>query len=393
MRQSQKLEAVGQLAGGVAHDFNNLLTIINGRCQLALARMPPADPARKELEIVLQTGERAVSLTRQLLAFSRKQMLDPKVLNLNDLVQHLQQMLVRLLGEDVELRTKLAPDLWAAKVDPSQVDQIVMNLAVNARDAMPHGGGLVIETQNTVLDEAYASKHPAVKPGEYVMLSVSDTGCGMDEETKARIFEPFFTTKEMGRGTGLGLSTVYGIVKQSSGHIWVYSVPGQGTVFKIYLPRARGEKVEAESSEEARLKSVAGAETIMVVEDEDEIRELLNQVLASHGYKVLLAENGLKALDLAAAHSGEIHLLLADVVMPKLSGRELADRFMLTRPGTRLLFMSGFTDDALANRGVLGEDAAFLEKPFSIDLLALKVRQVLDAGKPDAPQEPPSSAT
>lgn len=377
LQQSQKLEAVGQLAGGVAHDFNNLLTAIMGYTDLSLRRENLEDPIRHNLEETKKAAERAGSLIRQLLAFSRKQILEPKVLDLNAVVKDMHKMLTRLIGENIDLATKQAADLGMVKADPSQVEQIIMNLVVNARDAMPHGGKVTIETANITLDDQDALKHVAVKAGEYVMLAVSDTGTGIDEETQARIFEPFFTTKEVGRGTGLGLSTVYGIVKQSGGNIWVYSEPGFGTVFKVYLPR-----IDAAASiiEKLVMESAApqGTETILLVEDEDLVRGLTRKVLSEAGYKVLEAKSGAEALELTRGYAGPIDLLLTDVVMPAVSGKEVAERLKELRPAARVLFMSGYTDEAIVRHGVLDANVEFLQKPYTWVRLAKKVRDVLD---------------
>jgi two-component system, cell cycle sensor histidine kinase and response regulator CckA len=375
--QSQKMEAVGQLAGGVAHDFNNLLTAINGYSDLTLRRLSPEDPLRRNVEEVRKAGERAAALTRQLLAFSRKQVLQPVALDLNALVSDMEKMLRRLIGEDVELRTALAPDLGSIKADPGQVEQVVMNLCVNARDAMPRGGHLTVETKEVVLGEDSGSRLVAVTPGPHVMLSVCDTGTGMDEETLERIFEPFFTTKEAGKGTGLGLSTVYGIVKQSGGYIEVESEVGRGTIFRVYFPRAgegaREYRRGAEPEEVLR-----GGETVLLTEDEETVRRLAREVLEIYGYRVLEAANGGAAFLICERHEGPIHLLVTDVVMPEMSGRELADRLARLRPDMKVLYMSGYTDGAIVSQGVLEEGADFIHKPFAPDALARKVREVLD---------------
>lgn len=376
LRQSQKLEAVGQLAGGIAHDFNNLLTVINGYSELILKRLPAQDPGRSNLEEIRKAGDRAASLTRQLLAFSRKQVLQPRVLNLNAIVSDLEKMLNRLIGEDIELRTLLSTDLGSIKADPGQVEQIVMNLVVNARDAMPNGGKLTIETRNVDLDDEYSRQHIAAPPGSYALLSVSDNGCGMDDQTRARIFEPFFSTKEAGKGTGLGLSTVYGIVKQSGGNIWVYSELARGTTFKVYLPhvsQGAEEYKRAEESEEA----IRGVETILLAEDEDVVRQLARQILESCGYRVLEAASGSEALSICEGHREAIHLLVTDVIMPEMSGRELSVRLAQVCPETKVLFMSGYTDDAIVHHGILEEGTNFIQKPFTPNALARKVRDVL----------------
>jgi PAS domain S-box-containing protein len=378
LRQSQKLEAIGQLAGGIAHDFNNLLTVITGYSELTIRRLPTEDPLRQNIEEVKKAGDRAAGLTRQLLAFSRRQVLQPKVLNLNGVVSELEKMLRRLIGEDIGLWPVLESDLGSVKADPGQIEQIIMNLAVNARDAMPLGGKLTIETANVYLDEDYAKKHIAVIPGPYVMLAVSDAGTGMDSRTRARIFEPFFTTKDAGKGTGLGLSTVYGIVKQSGGNIWVYSEVGQGTTFKVYLPRV-DEGAEEYSRRSESEETFEGAETILVAEDEEMVRKLAVQVLVMHGYQVLEAANGGAALLICERHKEPIHLLITDVIMPEMSGRELADRLAQLRPEMKVLYMSGYTDNAIVHQGVLDEGANFIQKPFPTNALSRKVREVLDA--------------
>ncbi|HEY0321200.1 MAG TPA: response regulator [Pyrinomonadaceae bacterium] len=376
LRQSQKLESVGQLAGGIAHDFNNLLTAINGYSELTLRRLQTADPLRQNIVEIKKAGDRAASLTRQLLAFSRKQVLQPKVLDLNSIVSDLEKMLCRLIGEDLELRTVLEPQLGSIKADPGQIEQVLMNLTVNARDAMPHGGKLIIETENVYLDKDYAGQHIAVNPGPYVMLAVSDTGTGMDEKTRARIFEPFFTTKEAGKGTGLGLSTVYGIVKQSGGNIWVYSEVGRGTSFKVYLPRVDEGAQEYKRSAEPE-EAIQGAETILLAEDDDMVRKLASEVLSLYGYQVLEAANGGAALLICERHKEPIHLLVTDVIMPEMSGRELANRLSQLRPEMKVLYMSGYTDNAIVHQGVLDEETHFIQKPFAPDALARKVREVL----------------
>jgi two-component system cell cycle sensor histidine kinase/response regulator CckA len=381
LRQSQKMEAVGKLAGGVAHDFNNLLTAITGYSELSLRRLSLEEPLHRNISEIKKAGERAAGLTRQLLAFSRKQVLQPKVLDLNQVVLETNRLLQRLIGEDIELLTKAKADLGKVKADPGQIEQVLMNLAVNARDAMPNGGALVIETANVYLDENYASRHPSVEPGWYVMLAVSDTGCGMDAETRERIFEPFFTTKEVGKGTGLGLSTVYGIVKQSGGNIWVYSEVGLGTAFKIYLPRA-DKPEENEASDEmtsSDTEILKGTETVLLVEDEEMVRVMTREILLESGYHILEARNGNEALSVSERYQGPIHLLLTDVVMPQMGGRELAERLSKCRPEMRVLYMSGYTDDAIVRHGVLEEAMAFIQKPFAPDALGRKVREMLEA--------------
>jgi two-component system cell cycle sensor histidine kinase/response regulator CckA len=380
--QSQKMESMGRLAGGVAHDFNNLLGIITGYGELLRKRVG-ADPRLiKYVDDIIKAADRAAGLTRQLLAFSRKQVLQPRILDLNAVVSETETMLRRLIGEDIQLMTVLDEHLGAVRADPGQMDQVLMNLAVNARDAMPRGGRLTIETGNVVLDQAYARQHAGVEPGHYVMLAVSDTGQGMTPEVRARSFEPFFTTKAQGKGTGLGLATVHGIVRQSGGHVWLYSEPGHGTTFKIYLPRTdpRG-AVEAPTLAEVELPS--GSETILLVEDEASLRELVRECLEASGYNVLEACHGMAALEVGERHPGRIDLLLTDVVMPGMSGRELAERLRGARPEIRTVYMSGYTDDAVVLHGILAEDMAFLQKPFTAAELARRVREVLDqpAGK------------
>src|ERR1700694_4051849 len=375
--QAQKMEAIGRLAGGVAHDFNNLLTAILGSADLVLDSLAAGAPEREEIEEIRKAALRAADLTRQLLAFSRQQVIAPKVLNANDIVANMDKLLRRLLGEDVELRSALAADLGAAKADASQLEQVILNLAVNARDAMPNGGKLTIETQNVELDDTYVREHLSAQPGPYVMLAVSDTGVGMDAATQARIFEPFFTTKEVGKGTGLGLATVYGIVKQSGGWIWVYSEPGRGTSFKVYLPRVA--EAAAPAPIPASAVSLRGSETVLLVEDEEMIRNLVRKVLTAHGYTVLVAANGRDAERVAGEHEGPIHLLMTDVVMPGMNGREGAERLAAVRSGIPVLYLSGYTADAIVHHGVLDPGVAFLQKPFTPAVLGRKVREVLDS--------------
>ena len=377
LQQSQKLEAIGQLAGGVAHDFNNMLTAIIGYTDLSLRRVGLENPIRRNLEETKKAAERAASLVRQLLAFSRKQILAPKVLDLNDVVKDMHKMLTRLIGENIKLATRLETDLGSVKADPCQVEQIIVNLVVNARDAMPRGGRVTIETANVALDVQTASKHVSVKPGEYVMLAVSDTGSGMDQETQARIFEPFFTTKEVGKGTGLGLSTVYGIVKQSGGNIWVYSEQGLGTVFKVYLPRIDNATASTVTKQAQETNAPRGTETILLVEDEDVVRGLARKILMQAGYNVLDAKGGDEAIRLCHANIGPIDPL-TDVVMPEISGKEVADRLLELRPSIRVLFMSGYTDEAIVQHGVLDANVKFIQKPFTWVALTKKVREVLN---------------
>ncbi len=378
LRQSQKMEAIGVLAGGVAHDFNNLLTVINGYCQLMLNGRAESDPFRADLEQILRAGQRASSLTSQLLAFSRKQILEPKILNLNHSIADTDNILCRLIGEDINLVVCPEPGLGSVRADPGQIQQIIMNLVINARDAMPQGGTLIIETANVNLDEEYIYKHGEGEVGPYVMLAVSDSGFGMDTETRSHIFEPFYTTKTDGRGTGLGLSTVYGIVKQSGGLIWVYSEPGKGSTFKVYLPRVEGvaEEPQPETFED---EDNRGTETVLLVEDEPSVRELTARVLCESGYTVVEAPDGKEALRKACEFPGRIHLLVTDVVMPGMSGKALAFQFQVERPDTKVLFVSGYTDNAIIHQGVLDPRVAYLQKPFSAVDLARKVRKVLDS--------------
>ena len=378
LRQAQKMEAVGRLAGGIAHDFNNILTAITGYADLLLEDLRPSDSRHQDVAEIRKAADRAAGLTRQLLAFSRQQVLQPSVIDVKTLVGDLEKMLGRLLGEDVELGTRLAPDTGRVKADAGQLEQVLMNLAVNARDAMPHGGKLTLETSNVDLSEGYAADHYPARPGSYVMIAVTDTGTGMSEETQAHMFEPFFTTKEKGKGTGLGLATVYGIIKQSGGFIWVYSELGHGTTFKIYLPRV-GESADlVKGPAPARARAAGGSETVLLAEDEAPVRAVARQVLERHGYTVLEAPSAEAALDIAARYSGAIHLLLTDVIMPGLSGRELATRLADLRPEARVIFMSGYTDDAVTRHGVLEPGLAYLQKPFTPDALGQKVREVLD---------------
>jgi PAS domain S-box-containing protein len=376
LRQAQKMESVGMLAGGVAHDFNNLLTIISGYSQLIMNALQPGDPNHYAAEQILKAGERAATLTQQLLAFSRRQVLQPRVLDLNKLVTALSTMLRRLIGEDIDLQLVLRPDLGMVSADPGQIEQVLMNLVVNARDAMPKGGTVTIETANVELDESYSGRHLAVKPGPYAQIAVSDNGGGMDEATQARLFEPFFTTKGVGRGTGLGLSTVFGIVKQSGGNLDVYSVPNRGTSVKVYLPRI--EQPAAVEAESRRRHVASGSETVLLVEDDDMVRHLVSETLVRAGYKVMDTSDPLEARRLSDSYQGPIHLLIADVVMPKVSGRELAEELRARRSGMKVLYMSGYTDHAIVNTGILRKEVAFLQKPFTPAALTEKVREVLE---------------
>jgi PAS domain S-box-containing protein len=376
-RQAQKMEAVGRLAAGITHDFNNLLTVINGFAALMQPELSPDSPLCESVEKILHSGERATRLVRQLLAFSRKQTVEPQIVRLNNVVDELDKMLRRIIGEDIELVTILTPELWYTKVDPTQIEQVIINLAVNARDAMPDGGKLTIETTNIVLDKNYAATHLDTQPGEYVLLSMSDTGIGMNEEVKAHLFEPFFTTKETGKGTGLGLATVFGIVKQSSGSIWVYSEPGQGTTFKIYLPALTKAEIYSPGTAQS-IEIPRGEETILVVEDETRVLELATRILRLQGYKVIEATDGQQAWQLAQESNQEIHLLLTDVIMPHMSGKALANQMKAQYPDLKILFTSGYTDHTIAQHGVLQPGVMFIQKPFSPIHLARKVREVLD---------------
>jgi PAS domain S-box-containing protein len=376
LRQAQKMEAVGMLAGGVAHDFNNLLTIITGYSQLILNSIRADDPNRHSVEQIMKAGERAAALTKQLLAFSRRQVLQAKVLDLNKLVGSLASMLQRLIGEDVDLRLVLPLDLGRVSADPGQIEQVLMNLVVNARDAMPKGGVLTVETKNVFLDESYVSRHSSAKPGQYILLAVSDTGAGMDKATLARLFEPFFTTKGTGKGTGLGLSTVFGIVKQSGGSVEVYSEPGHGTSVKVYLPRI-DQPVSIEAKNERKM-AVRGSETILLVEDDEMVRTLVRETLQREGYHILDAAGPLEARRISEQHNGVIQLMVTDVVMPKVNGRELAEQIGKRRPDMRVLYMSGYTDNAIMNSGVLQKEVAFIQKPFTPAAMTEKVREVLE---------------
>ncbi len=376
LRQSQKIEAVGRLAGGVAHDFNNLLTVIMGYTHFILDGMLPENPMREHAEVIKATTQRATALTRQLLAFSRRQVLQPTVLQLNSIVGDMEKMLRRLIGENVSLVSVLHPALGRIMADSGQIEQVIMNLVVNARDAMPDGGKLIVETMNVDLDQAYARQHAGVQPGPYVMLAVSDTGCGMDAETQSHIFEPFFTTKGPDKGTGLGLATVYGIVQQSAGSIWVYSEPGRGTSFRIYLPRVDG-PVESKEHGAAVTASPRGSETILLVEDDEQVRKLVCTILRNYGYKVLEASAGAEALQICDRNEGPIHLLMTDMIMPRMSGKELAQRITQVRPEIRVLFMSGYTDNHIATHGTIDKDVALIQKPFSETDMLKTVRIIL----------------
>ena len=380
LRQAQKMEAIGRLAGGIAHDFNNLLTVILGRSQMLLHTLEPGDPGRQHVTLIQQSAERAGGLTQQLLAFSRKQVLQPRVLNLNTVVAGVEEILRRLIGEDVELVPVHGSDLWRVKADPGQLEQVILNLAVNARDAMPTGGQLTIETANVGLDDAFVRGHVGARSGPHVRLAVSDTGVGMDAAIQAHLFEPFFTTKEPGKGTGLGLATVYGIVKQSDGYISVESAPGRGARFEVYLPRV-DEVTDRIELAPTLVAPYGGSETIFLVEDEDDLRELGREILEGQGYTVLEARNGREALEIGERHPGPIHLLMTDVVMPQMGGRELAERLVERRPETKVLYVSGYTADAIGQHGVLEANVTLLWKPFTPDALARKVREVLEKSR------------
>ena len=375
LSQSQKMEAVGRLAGGIAHDFNNLLMVIGGQTGRLLEALPGGNELRRNAEAIAAAADRAAGLTQQLLAFSRRQVLSPRVLSLNTVVRSVHGMLERVIGEDISCRLSLSEEIESVKADPGRIEQALLNLAVNARDAMPGGGTLTISTSMVDLDDVYSRQHIGATPGRYVMLDVSDTGCGMDPQTRTRVFEPFFTTKEVGKGTGLGLSMVYGIVKQSGGYIWVYSELGLGTTFKIYLPAT---EAPAESLLPRAAPSVpTGTETILLVEDEDGVRELLEEILTAQGYHVLAASRGVEALQISEFVDEDIQMLVTDVVMPHMSGHELAMRLRARRPAMRVLYLSGYTDEAIAHHGIVDVDAAFLQKPFTRVALATKVREVL----------------
>ncbi|GAB4374136.1 MAG: hypothetical protein Kow0042_18530 [Calditrichia bacterium] len=375
--QAQKMEAIGRLAGGVAHDFNNMLTIILGYGEIMLAKLHPDDPLRPNVAEIVEAGKRSSALTRQLLAFSRKQTLQPQVLDLNAVIQNLEKMIYRLIGEDIELNLVLSRDLAQVYADPGQIEQVIMNLVVNARDAMPQGGKLFFETANIELDDSYAKQRPGVQPGKYVMLAITDSGLGMDKETLSKIFEPFFTTKERGKGTGLGLSTVYGIVKQSGGNIWAYSEPGKGTTFKIYLPQS-GAKKSVKKTKSDKERPRGQGETVLVVEDELSLRELLENMLTGLGYRVITAANGDEALHLVNEKGLKPDLLITDVVMPGMGGKALAKRLQQSHPRLKVLYMSGYTDNAIVHHGgVLITGTHFLQKPFTVRNLAVKVRQAL----------------
>src|SRR5437660_2828347 len=375
-RQAQKMEAVGRLAGGVAHDFNNLLLVISGYTEVLLEQLDPNSPLHQKAEAIQQAADRATTLTRQLLAFSRKQLLELKVVDLNTIVSDMDRLLSPLIGENIELMTRLAAGVGRTRADAGQIEQVLMNLVVNAKDAISNGGKISIQTANVHLDDSYRREHKYINPGPYVMISVTDTGLGMDKETQSRIFEPFFTTKEKGKGTGLGLSTVYGIVKQSGGYVFAQSEVGQGTTFRIYLPQVEGAADTIGPAKTASTET-GGSETVLLVEDEESVRQLVRETLESKGYTVMEAENGEEGLKIAESHNGPIHMMITDVVMPGISGRELAKRLMQVRPETKVLYLSGYTEDAIVHQGVLETGTAFLQKPFTLQTLSRKVREVL----------------
>jgi two-component system cell cycle sensor histidine kinase/response regulator CckA len=377
LRLSQRMEAIGELAGGVAHDFNNLLAVILGCTDVVLDSLPAEHSAVKKVEMVRQAACSAADLTRQLLAFSRQQLLQPRVLDLKEVIGKTQVLLRRLIGENIDIAISLDPSLGCVKADPGQIEQVLLNLAVNARDAMPKGGRLAIEARNVELDESYKDEHLAAVPGRYVMLAVEDTGCGMNRETQARIFDPFFTTKELGKGTGMGLATVYGIVKQSGGYIWVYSELGKGTVFKVYLPLVN-QSAQPTQQKDPDGTNLRGSETILLAEDSDSLREMTKEYLESVGYSVIESSSGQSALQQARDFDGIIHLLLTDIVMPEMSGPELAAQIASFRSGIKIIFTSGYTDDAIARQGILDPRVAFIQKPYRPKALARKIREVLE---------------
>ena len=377
LAQSQKMDAVGQLAGGVAHDFNNILTVILSYSSLLLTDFEENDPRREDVQEISNAATRASGLTSQLLAFSRKQLMEPRVISVNSVVVGIEKLLRRLIGEDIELATTLESNLFLINADPGQLEQVLINLVVNARDAMPDGGRLNITTSNTALSSGHTDGRLAAAPGEYIMVAVSDTGTGMTREVQGRVFEPFFTTKMQGKGTGLGLSTVYGIVKQSGGDVWIYSEPGEGTTFKVYFPRVMGGEESVIPRDDGHA-ATGGSETVLIVEDDASLRALSARILEGNGYTVLLARNGLEALAIASGHSGHIDLVASDVVMPKMNGRPLVEKLLETRTEMSVLFMSGYTDDEVMRRGVIDGRTAFLQKPFTPAQFAKKVREVLD---------------
>ncbi|HXT71287.1 MAG TPA: ATP-binding protein [Vicinamibacterales bacterium] len=377
LRGAQRMDAVGRLAGGIAHDFNNALTSILGYAELVLSDLGPSHPSSGRVEAIRSAGHHAANLTRQLLAFSRRQILQPRDLDLNELVQRIEPLLKRVTGEDIDLSLRLTTPLSTVRADPGQIEQVVMNLVLNARDAMPNGGRLTIETAHSDLDGHFVAAHPGSSTGRHVLLVVTDTGAGMDEETRRRLFEPFFTTKGVGKGPGLGLSTAYGIVKQSRGSIWVYSEPGQGASFKIYLPVVT-DLSAVSATETGEPEELGGAETVLLVEDQADVRSIVVDSLRPRGYTVLAASDGCEAVEVARTCAQPIDVLLTDVIMPGLGGRDVAYRVRALRPSTRVVFMSGYTDDAVVERGMLEQGAAFLQKPFTSRALLQKIRAVLD---------------
>jgi signal transduction histidine kinase/CheY-like chemotaxis protein len=391
LRLSQRLEAIGQLAGGVAHDFNNLMTVILGCCEALAAQLTENRPALRRIGMVKKAADSAADLTHQLLAFGRKQILQPKVIEPREVLKEVEGMLRQLIGENIRLEVNLHSEVGCISVDPGQMEQILVNLAANARDAMPNGGRLTVEAGNVDLDNSYVQIHPPAIPGPYVMFAVSDTGCGMDQKTQSQIFDPFFTTKEFGKGTGLGLATVYGIVKQSGGYIWVYSELGKGSVFKVYLPRVGGAaalvpQIAADGAPQR------GSETILIAEDSEGLREIAREYLGNLGYTVIEASSGEQALQRAQEFGGEIHLLLTDVVMSGMNGRELADLIAQKYPGIKILFTSGYTDDSIARQGIFDLSVAFIQKPYRPKALATKIREILSAPATDAENAEVSSA-
>jgi two-component system, cell cycle sensor histidine kinase and response regulator CckA len=388
LRMAGKMEAIGRLSGGIAHDFNNILGVIIGYSQVLKRRLGPENEFFEHAAEIEKAGQRAASLTRQLLAFSRQQILTPSFLNLNDLVQDMTKMLPRLLGEDIAVQTSLCPDLGMVRADQGQIEQVIMNLAVNARDAMPEGGTLRVETANVEFDQTYVRQHAGAKLGQYIMLAVIDSGSGIDAETLAHIFEPFFTTKEVGKGTGLGLATVYGVVKQSDGYIWVETKPGQGAAFQIFLPRFAEPAPAIPAAALPASEVVGGSETILLVEDSEPLRELAQSFLETHGFRVYAAQNAQEAMQLEAQHAGQFDLLLTDVVMPGMNGKALAEKMLVKQPGLRVLFMSGYTDSFIARHGMLEAGMVLVHKPFTEEDLVRKVREVLDTTSPEATRPP-----